>query len=282
MKNILIDISGKVEKTIVDALYTFNSIAESLNIPFFIIGALARDFILDHLHDVKAPRRTYDIDLGVKVASWNRYNQLITTLINSGKFTKQSNKQRLKFNDTIIDLIPFGGIAGKNCRVSWPPEQEIIMNLLGFDEVYRTAANIRLIKNPVLKLKVPSLPGLAILKLISWKDNYPERKKDAEDLLFIMENYQHAIQDILYDKEIQLFESVNFDNKKAGIKLLGRYMKKISCKNTLDYISNIITEETEETSRFHLAMQMMNPSYNFENILELLIKLREGFFEHYD
>jgi len=66
------------------------------------------------------------------------------------------------------------------------------MSVMGFDDVYRHSTTIRLSSSPPLEVKIPTLPGLAILKLLSWKNNYPERKKDARDLLFIMINYEHA------------------------------------------------------------------------------------------
>jgi len=69
MKDILIDISGKIGKSSIDAIKEIREICNSLTIPFFIVGASARDFILEHFYDVKSPRRTTDIDLRVKVKS---------------------------------------------------------------------------------------------------------------------------------------------------------------------------------------------------------------------
>jgi predicted nucleotidyltransferase len=73
-------------------------------------------------------------------------------------------------------------------------------------------------------------------------------------------------------------EEENFDNRMAAIKLLGKDMKALCNKNTLEQIRGILDEETDEGSNFNLVLQMMhaNMQYNFENILNLLKKLKEG------
>lgn len=42
MTNILFDLSGKIEQPKVDALYIVKKVADSLNIPFFVVGASPR------------------------------------------------------------------------------------------------------------------------------------------------------------------------------------------------------------------------------------------------
>ena len=115
---------------------------------------------------------------------------------------------------------------------------------------------------------------------MSWKDNYPGRPKDAEDLFFIMINYEHAdIFDRLYNTEIKLLENENFDNRIAGIKLLGKDIRKICNGNTLTHIKKILAEETDEKSNYNLVINMMKSHNKFDEILNLLIKLKDGIFE---
>lgn len=195
MKNILFDISGKIEKigpNKINALYEVKKVADSLKIPFFVVGASARDFILEHCYNIKSPRMTEDIDLGVEVANWDKFNKLSKALLSTGKFSKTRWKQRLLFRDVYIDIVPFGPIAGKDKKISWPPEHEISMSILGFEEAYEYSITVRLSSKPELDIKFPTLSGLALMKIISWKEMYPDRKTDAEDLLFIMKNYEVA------------------------------------------------------------------------------------------
>ncbi|MBA7508664.1 hypothetical protein ES705_00596 [subsurface metagenome] len=280
MKNILIDISGKLDSSYIAAIKEIKKVADSLKISFFIIGALARDIIMEYFYEIKAPRMTMDIDLGIKVSSWKQFGKLINTLEKSGEFKKLKEKRRVLYNDILIDIVPFGDISDKNERISWPPENEVVMSVMGFNEVYNYSTLVRLQNNPTLEVKIPTLPGLAILKLFAWKDNFPNRSKDAEDLLFIMKNYENAgIFDKLYKSELQLLESEDFDNQVAGIVLLGKEMSKICTNQTIEYLRKIIDEETSKNSDFNLIRDMLLPKRDdFNRILYLLKKLKEGIY----
>ena len=128
------------------------------------------------------------------------------------------------------------------------------------------------------------MPGLAIMKLISWKEKYPDRKRDAEDVLFIMQKYEEAGNlDRLYEEELDLLEDEGFDTRLAGIRLLGRDMANISDPKTLLVIKGILDAETEEMSQYKLVSDMMRETgmsdIRFDEILAQLTKLRQGFVE---
>ncbi len=196
------------------------------------------------------------------------------------KFTKDKEKQRYIYNDILIDIVPFGDISDENKNVKWPPEHEIILSTLGFDEAYEFSVLFKLSSDPLLEVRVPTIPRLAIMKLISWDEKYPDRTRDAEDLLFIMENYVDVIdQDYLYDKEATLLEEEGFDNQIAGIRLLGRDIAKISNTDTLDKIKEILSIETAEQSHYRLIYNMVNVHNDFDKLLFLLSKLKEGILE---
>lgn len=280
MKNILIDISGKLDNSYINAIKEIKETADSLKISFFIVGALARDIIMEYFYKIKAPRMTMDIDLGIRVASWTQFDELIDTLEISGKFKKQKEKHRVLYDDIFIDIIPFGSICDKNEKISWPPKNEIVMSVMGFSEVYNYSTFVRLKNIPILEVRIPTLPGLAILKLLSWKDNYPNRSKDAEDLLFIMKNYERAGNfDRLYETELQLLENEDFDNRIAGIVLLGKDMSRICNKQTMEHIKEILIEETSENSKYNLVTDMLYLRRDdFKSILYSLKKLKEGIY----
>jgi len=280
MKNILIDISGKIDSSYISTIKEIKKVTDSLNISFFIVGALARDIIMEYFYEIKTPRITMDIDLGIKVSSWNRFEKLINTLEKSRNFKKLKEKHRILYNNIIIDIVPFGGISGKNERIIWPPENEVTMSVRGFNEVYNYSTLVRLQNNPKLEVKISTLPGLAILKLFAWRDNFPNRSKDAEDLLFIMKNYENAgIFEKLYESELQLLESEDFDNQVAGIVLLGKEMSKICTNQTSEFLRKIIDEETSKNSNFNLIRDMMlSKKDDFNRILYLLKKLKEGIY----
>ena len=58
---------------ILDALQKIGETATELRIPFLLIGAMARDMLLEHVHDMSKERRTMDVDIGVMVGSWAEF-----------------------------------------------------------------------------------------------------------------------------------------------------------------------------------------------------------------
>jgi predicted nucleotidyltransferase len=285
MSNILFNLSGKIDQHTVEALSIVKKVADSLNIPFFVVGASARDYILKHCYGIEPPRMTRDIDLGVEVASWEQFNQLKESLIATGKFSPDKKEpQRFLFDSVIVDIVPFGPIADKDKRISWPPEHEIFMSMLGFKEAYEYSITVRLSSDPELDIKLPTLPGLALMKVIPWKEKYPERKRDAEDLLLIMQKYEFAGNfDRLYAEEQDLLQEEIFDTRLAGIRLLGRDMARIADPDTLRTVKTILDSETGERPRYRLVTDMIRSSLmfdaNFEHILLQVEKLRQGIVE---
>lgn len=283
MSNISFDLSGKIEPVYLDAISRVKLVAGSLGIPFFLVGATARDFILDHCYGIRTTRMTRDIDLGVEVAGWDQFEALSRALLATGNFHATQEKQRFLFRHVAVDIVPFGPIADSHKKISWPPEHEIFMSMLGFEEAYKYSITVRLSTNPELDIKIPTLPGLALMKLISWRDCYPERPKDAEDLLFIMHSYADAGNtNRLYEEELPLLESEGFDNQLAGIRLLGKDMAKIADTITAEAVKAILTDETGDQSRYRLVGDMVS-AYGFrdrfDEILRQVEKLKEGFLK---
>ena len=280
MTKISLDISGKVSSEHVKAISEIKKVADALGIKFFVIGATARDFVLNCLYGIKAPRMTLDIDFGIEIKDWESYAKIEKELMRSGRFKQLKEKHRFVFDDTMIDIIPFGDISNNENQISWPPEYSVIMSVSGFEEAYQHATPIILNQDPYLEIQVPTLPGLAVLKMLSWKHSYPERQKDAEDLLFIINNYEHTdIMDNLFSERVDILESEAFDYKMASIRILGQDMAKICNPDTLAEVKTIFMMETSETSQFHLITHMKNRIKEFDDIWVLLIKLKQGFFE---
>jgi len=284
MTNIFLNFSGKIEKPVVDTLRTLKKAADSLRISFFMIGASARDFILKHQYGIEPRRKTGDIDLGVEVASWDQFKTLFESLISTGQFSRASERQRLRCGTVLVDILPFGPITDAGKKICWPPEHEIIMSMVGFEEAYEHSVTVRVSSDPDLDIKLATLPGLAIMKLISWKEKYPDRKRDAEDLLLIMNKYEEAgNSDRLYGEDLPVLQEEGFDTRLAGARLLGRDMAKISDPKTFLIVKEILDAETKEMSQYRLISDMMREAgmsdTRFDGILDQLTKLREGVIE---
>src|SRR4030043_2478243 len=284
MTSILFNLSGKIEKPVVDTLHILKKVADSLGIPFFVIGAFARDLILKHGYGIEPRRKTGDIDLGVEVASWEQFKTLFESLIATGQFCLTPDEQRLRCGTILIDILPFGPITDKDKKISWPPEHEIIMSMVGFEKAYEYSITFRLSSDPEPDIKLASLPGLAIMKLVSWKEKYPDRKRDAEDLLLMMNKYEEAgNSERLYEEDLPLLQEEGFDTKLAGTRLLGRDMANISDPRTMLMVKGILDAETEELSQYKLLTNMIRETgmshTRFDELLAQLMKLRQGFVE---
>ena len=204
-------------------------------------------------------------------------------MVKGGNFTSTKNIQRLKHKNAFpVDIIPFGKIANQEALFTWPPEHETEMNVLGFDEAYRHSILVRLKTDPQLELRFVSLPGLAILKIMAWKDKYPLRKSDAKDLLLLIRNYLAAgNENRLYNEEPDLIED-DFDYERASARLLGRDMAAMSNPKTLETIIEILDQETGDQSLYRLIQDMRDNKYfqnDFDEFLQLLKHLKTGILE---
>jgi len=285
MKGNLLDLSEKIDKLRLLAFERVSKVADSLGVPFFIIGAAARDLILMNGHNIPTIRATLDIDLGVQVPSWDEYLKLKQALINTGEFAETEDFQRMMFHSSLrIDLIPFGPIADKTSKIKWPPDQEIEMSILGFEESLRDSQTVRLRSNPKLEIKMVTLAGLAAMKIISWKDGYPERDRDAIDLALIIRNYTDAGNfERIYNEALDLVDSEDFDYVSVGARLLGRDIAVVLSTDTRAVVLEILNNETGKQDRYRLIDDMMRSDVlltnDFEDVLRWLEEVKTGILE---
>jgi predicted nucleotidyltransferase len=156
------------------------------------------------------------------------------------------------------------------------------MNIVGFKEAFENSIILRLNSDPELDVKVPTLPGLAVMKLISWKHRDSDRAKDADDLLLIMHEYEHAGNfDRLYSSERDLLTEEGFNNQIASIRLLGRDMAMIADKETATQIISILEDETHDLDKLIIDIIRERKMFSdkFDTIYFHFEKLKQGFTE---
>jgi len=287
MKRTILDLTGKIDSSRVEAISLISDVARSRKVSFFLIGAAARDFILMHGYNIASPRATLDIDLGIRVPDWDQFMKLRQDLMNSGEFTETKEIHRLKYHDALrIDLIPFGPIADSRGSFKWPPDHEVEMSIVGFEEAHAHAVKVILRSNPLLQISVASVAGLAIMKILSWKDGSPGREKDAGDLAFILKSYTYTedgnIERIL-NEESDLLEEDDYDYILAGARVLGRDMAVILDPSTKKIVLDILSEEIDAKDRSRLIGDIIKSgilmSENFTYIHTLLNDLKKGILD---
>lgn len=66
MMNTSYNLTRKLDKITIDVLSEISRAANHLEIPFFVVSAAARDFLLQYIHNIHTTRATMDIDFGVQ------------------------------------------------------------------------------------------------------------------------------------------------------------------------------------------------------------------------
>lgn len=270
------DISSKFDNPIfVDLLRTVDSVAASLGIPFFVVGATARDIVMWYGHGVRPSRATRDIDLGFSVSNWEQFEELKKALISTGDFEQITQKTRMVFKkSTKVDLLPFGEIVDANVKIAWPPDGDTELNLLGFDEAFDTAITVRVSDDPSLEVKIASAAGLVLLKIFAWDDRKPGNK-DAIDLGILIRSYmQIGNGGRIYDEHDDLLKAEPFDYEVAGSHLLGRDLAAICQEETRKKIVQILDRELDGEGDLPLVVQSAASSPQMEKTLDFWEAIR--------
>lgn len=247
--------------------------------PFFLAGATARDLLLHYAHGIDAGRDTRDVDIALMVSDWATFEALRSRLIAGGQFAPNGNVlHKLKFGGFLeIDLIPFGAVERADRTIAWPPDGDFVMTVFGFSEVFDATLMVRLPDNE--EIRVVSLPALAILKLMAWKERrLSEPGKDAYDLAAIIGNYLEAgNHERLYTEAAHLLETPDFDFEQAGAWLLGHDMARLLPRPARQPVAEMLATENDPNGKLRLVGDM---PIEANRALALLQSMNQGFLEN--
>src|SRR5689334_20261876 len=110
-------------------VHALQGIALGEGLEFFLMGAAARDVMLQHAHNVDVQRMTKDADFAVMVRDWDAFEALRRKLLASGEFEPRPGPptHRLLFKGgLLLDIVPFGGVERPDRTIAWPPDHETI------------------------------------------------------------------------------------------------------------------------------------------------------------
>lgn len=239
-----------LDADIVDVLRAVEGVASRLRVPYFLVGATARDVLLAHVFGLPPGRATRDVDFALVMPNWATFEEVKAQLQASEQFVvDEKYAHRLRFrrpssqHDVVVDLIPFGGVAESMNTIMWPPEFAIMMTITGFEDAFRAATPVEIEKE--LVINVATFPGLALLKLFAWKDRRAEDAKDALDFVTLLRSYEKiGNQERIYGEAVQVLEKVNFDPELVGAWLLGRDAAEIAASATRSELMAMLSDET--------------------------------------
>jgi len=280
MINISHDLSNKLPNEHVNIIRQVVQVADSEDLALFIVGAQARDLLLQYAYELPVHRATNDIDFGIVVENWDKFTKLREKLIASEKFEPHKTmKQRLVHESgLLIDLVPFGELEEPRGQIAWPPDFSVVMSTVGFREAYDNSIDVRIADD--LIVKVASLAGLALMKIVAWDDRRFER--DAQDLGLIMRHYLDAgNQDRVYREQGDCFDLLNedFDYEKASSRMLGRDVGRLTGVDSRPIVERVLLETAEEALSTAMVRNNANYHGDFELALGMLAELRIGISE---
>jgi len=194
-------------------------------ISFFVIGATARDIIME-LHDEQSGRLTYDLDIAITINDWSQWDAIEAGIVSMANFKKdKTQQQRFIFKDEFtLDIVPFGEIMKQGNKIFWPPDESFAMSVLGFDAVEDASLKINVDQD--IEISIASLCGIFILKVFAWKDRHQKDNKDADDIGFILANYL----EIHREASLEYYEIVYPENHKVltgGGSMLGIHVAEV-------------------------------------------------------
>ncbi len=265
-----------------DILISIRNTMDRLGFDFFLIGGIARDIMITGMGDMPLSTRTKDVDIAVLISNEDDFHNLKKEFMEKENFrsTKENSFALFTTDGTVVDISPFGELTDSNYKIQVAGTGMTSIQVDGFSEVYVSAViNIEI--DAKLKLKVCSIPGLVILKLIALDDRPEMRTKDAEDIARIINIYFDLYEDEIYAKHYDLFDDDLDDLKLLSSRVLGRHLGAIIEKNKVinDRILKILDSNYgSSTLKNRMALDM---GITLEKVNCHLVEISKGIKEDF-
>lgn len=270
------DLSSKPElQPLAEVVRALQAVAAGLEAPFFLMGAAARDVMLHDVHGIATQRLTEDVDFGVMVQDWATFDALRQALLASGNFEARHQDATHKLwhrSGRPLDVVPFGGVERANRTLAWPPQEQTVFDCFGMREAMAASHEMGLPGG--VRLRVASLPALALLKITAWQDRkHTHPGRDAGDLMLYLQHYLDCGRyDHAAENYPELFEAPDYDHAVTGARLLGRDLRQLLDETATARVLEILQPEADAQGRRLLAQQSRLDS-------DLAIKMIAGLCE---
>lgn len=262
---------------------TLNALAvcyKQAGMKLYVVGATARDIALQLTNSGAVRRKTLDLDVAVLLDDWTQYENL-TGILLQNNFVKLEPKQKFMFkgregqNNYEVDIVPFGAIA-EDGMVAWPPEGSPVMSVKCFDEVMSQADVV--VVDDEYEFRIASLAGQFVIKLDAWSDRHLMTRKDASDMLYILENVYiaYALTHSSLSEAIDI-NAETFDTLVAGAEWIGDELRNILSANNRSYYAEILMHQVQLDVESPLINNMLDASFtdNFRTIKLALKRIAE-------
>lgn len=248
-----LELKRPLEPHFVRLLGDLDDVLEAQGVPYLLSGAMAREILLHYGHGCPSGRKTTDLDFGVTVRDWEAYKAIKVALVAFGKFRLDPKEaQRVIHSDaatetdTRVDLVPFGGIAGPDGSIAWPPDGAHVMHVLGYEQALASA--IRLKIDGTRGIPMASAAGQAILKLVAHRDRATRTQgRDATDFYELLRHHADTLtEEQLYDVYPEAMERYEFKPEPAGAWILGRQVARIIDGQLSQWLATILAPDARD------------------------------------
>ncbi|MBE0644971.1 MAG: nucleotidyl transferase AbiEii/AbiGii toxin family protein [Bacteroidetes bacterium] len=279
MTNTSLDISGKLDAEMLEIIEPLISVCARTDVEILLVGAVARDIHFRHVHGMDPDQAPMDVDFEVLVPSRDACDEVMRKITRDGVCTQDDFVGHRVHTPAgiVFDLIPFSEIDEAEGQLSWPPDFDHVMSTIGFKDAFDSALVCRVKAQPPLEIRILSIPGMAVLKLIAWADGDSHRSKHAIDFRLILENYDAVQIDRLFSEEENLIDLVNSEYEMAVAQLLGRDAGKMMTTDTRQAVLDILEEELRVDGPLRLVGDMLADSVQgADYVLAQLTNFRQG------
>ena len=248
----------EVDDALFEVLTAFSESADAVNAPWLVIGATARVILLEGVSGLPRGVATQDIDFGVQIGDWEHYKQLCDYLIQKGASeTERKPTKRFKSKqDRIFDLVPYGGVEDGDKQVYWPPENDDVMTVRGFDGAADNAISV--IVNEKLTVPVVSPVGLCALKLFAWEERHTQHPgRDAKDIAYLFTHIESLYTvDMLHTQYTEAIDAADYVINNAGYYQLGSDVQDLLTEDDHTFMTGLISQELEKSEDSTLCREL--------------------------
>jgi predicted nucleotidyltransferase len=235
---------------------------DAANVPFYLIGARARDvwFLPE-----KNMRITRDVDWIAASEEGTVFKEIRHQLIEKEGFIETKNPYTLLSPKGMdVDLLPFIENTGRS--------------LEGLREVFaRGTEGVSFDDGSTYQ--VATLPAIVLLKFIAWDDRPEYRLKDLGDIGLILDNYFDRFDNDIYDNHNDLFGDRELEHIAAYV--VGRKIKHIigNSAHLKERLTHILTAQRAEITKRMANLNSKTEEYInriLQNLLDGILENTEG------
>ena len=228
-------------------LAALDGILNRLKCSYMLVGATARDILLYNVFGQRVLRATQDVDIAILIDSWDRFKTVKSEILSAPDFQPSTvqpyrvlHKTSGSASSTPVDILPFGEIATEAEAFRWPPpDTDLVMNAAAFADAYESSITVAI--GSGFDLRIASIQGLVLLKLLAWVDK--AESKQAQDVLRLIETYADSgNEDRLYTDKIDLLEAEEFDFRLAGARLLAQDALVLAAPRTVEIVRSLLRD----------------------------------------